>query len=141
MKGLLNVTSVQMVDGFLPRFHKDYRDQPIKKIPKSLKITGEIEGIGKVMLYSNSALLTITYYPHMECVNMDENSWIELVKNNDDVNLSNEILNKPKYAKFNYELIPKVKVGDSINISFSIKNENGNLNITIINRVRIIKQK
>jgi len=134
MKGLLKVLSVELVDGFLPPYHREYSASGTSVTKaKSLKVKGYIDGLGDVCFFSPSVLIKTTYNLHTEFTHVDDNKWIGYKEEKKTSNSTDAL---PSYVQFGKKIFPLINEGDEINVSFSVKGVFGKT--TAINRVKII---
>lgn len=134
MKGLLKVFSVELAEGFLPPYHREYSASGFSVTKaKCLKVRGYVDGLGDVCFFSPSVLIKTNYYSNTEFTHVDDNKWIGY---NEEIKSSNSTNDLPSYVQFGKKIFPLIKEGDEINVSFSVKGVFGKT--TVINRVKII---
>tara|TARA_R110000822_G_C15149078_1_gene477044 strand:+ start:210 stop:650 length:441 start_codon:yes stop_codon:yes gene_type:complete len=144
MKSIFKVSSVKEVVGFVNgsdcypnKYGNSYTT--LKNHPKSLLIRGEIDGVDTS--FFSPTVIVRESIGILNNKHMDENSWFEQIEGETQSARGAEMFDggkSPNIALFMpSEILPKIKVGDEINISYQPKGEfNGT---KTIKSVKVVK--
>lgn len=129
MNGVFKVESVKEVNGFgANRYANRYSSSRwinYKEEAKSLLVRGKLDDVD-ISFFSPSVIVRITT-GILNSKSIDENSWFENIKEETKMYKGHEMFDGGRDPNFAIsspsKIVPKIKVGDELNISYKEKGE------------------